>query len=194
MKVYYWTTKDSIRIRKLLSWIPMLAAVGIAFWFMRYAYEQKIVQDSTEHRAEAYHKLLYNSDNALVVLNSNGLIIEWNQAAERLFGWKADEVIGADPSFLMTGSLAGKHKQAIKRREMLEMDKGSVIVSGWAVTRTGDLIKVSVYACSAHTINGYYHIAIINKMEGVKIASELPAPSSLKIEPQSPVIIDRDAH
>ena len=41
-----------------------------------------------------YEALVESSDDAIVAKDTNGVVISWNPAAERLFGWTAAEMVG----------------------------------------------------------------------------------------------------
>jgi PAS domain S-box-containing protein len=41
-----------------------------------------------------YAALVESSDDAIVAKNTDGIVIAWNPAAEKLFGWTSDEMVG----------------------------------------------------------------------------------------------------
>ena len=43
---------------------------------------------------DLYEALVESSDDAIVAKDTNGIVISWNPAAERLFGWTATEMVG----------------------------------------------------------------------------------------------------
>lgn len=43
---------------------------------------------------EFYEALVESSDDAIVAKDTDGIVISWNPAAERLFGWSAEEMVG----------------------------------------------------------------------------------------------------
>lgn len=41
--------------------------------------------------------IIESSYDAFVAIDSNGIIVDWNQQAEATFGWTRQESVGADP-------------------------------------------------------------------------------------------------
>ena len=78
-----------------------------------------------------------SSEDAIVTARFNGEIVSWNKAAEKLYGWRADEIIGwislgADAGGVYRGERAARHArpsgQAVENHETVRKRKdGSLI-------------------------------------------------------------------
>ena len=72
--------------------------------------EQKL-RDAANHTAA----ILDNVIDAVIAIDENGLMTSYNRAAERMFGYAADEVIGNEIAMLMPSEHATSHGNYIKR-------------------------------------------------------------------------------
>ncbi len=75
-----------------------------------------IVQDITERKkAEEKIQTLANavesSNDAIITVSLDGIITSWNKAAEQIYGYSAEEVLGKDVSILGPDNINGEIKQ-----------------------------------------------------------------------------------
>lgn len=57
--------------------------------------------DRVDDVSSLYKALVESSDDAIITKDLNGIILTWNQGAERIFGYTADEIIGKSVTVLM---------------------------------------------------------------------------------------------
>ena len=65
--------------------------------------------------AEYFAAIVESSDDAILSKNTEGIITSWNPAAERMYGYSADEAIDSHISILIPESRAGEERQILDR-------------------------------------------------------------------------------
>ncbi|HYF45786.1 MAG TPA: PAS domain S-box protein, partial [Acidimicrobiales bacterium] len=55
---------------------------------------QRDVEIRRVQAEERYQQVIEAANDAFIAADADGRIVEWNRAAERMFGWPADEVVG----------------------------------------------------------------------------------------------------
>jgi PAS domain S-box-containing protein len=105
----------------------------------RNAMLEKLVNDRTvDSRLAA---IIESSDDAIVSKTLQGIILTWNRGAERIFGWKAHEVIGKAINILIPPDRQEEEPQILARLHRGErVDHFETV----RVTKDGRLIDVSV--------------------------------------------------
>jgi PAS domain S-box-containing protein len=105
----------------------------------RNAMLEKLVNDRTvDSRLAA---IIESSDDAIVSKTLQGIILTWNRGAERIFGWKAHEVIGKAINILIPADRQEEEPQILARLHRGErVDHFETV----RVTKDGRLIDVSV--------------------------------------------------
>ncbi|SLM29089.1 putative Histidine kinase [Desulfamplus magnetovallimortis] len=102
-------------------------------------------------------------DDGLVMIDSLGKILFWNSAAERLFGYSADEATGAD--FHSIATLPDIQQQAIRGlKEFAKSGQGNVFGSTMqnkAIKRTGEIFPVEVTLSSFQVDDEWFAVGTI---------------------------------
>lgn len=80
-----------------------------------------------EETSALVRRILEVSQDAYVSISADGLVQEWNPAAERLFGWLRDEAVGADLSKLIVPE---EHREAHRRGLDRVRDTGRSVLAG----------------------------------------------------------------
>jgi PAS domain S-box-containing protein len=62
--------------------------------FYRDITERKKSEESLKHSEEIRQLIMNSSLDAIICIDKNGIITGWNQQAEKIFGWKEDEMTG----------------------------------------------------------------------------------------------------
>jgi PAS domain S-box-containing protein len=111
----------------------LLMSLGQAFLGQRYAaiLHRRLAQTSQRYR------LFFDGvkDYALLTVDPAGRVTSWNSGAERLFGYRAAEIIGQDASCLAVPE--NVHRD-VMRQAMLEADRsGWVEREAWRVRKDG---------------------------------------------------------
>ena len=87
-----------------------------------------------------YKKVVKDSNDAIVIQNFNGIVKSWNKGAERIYGFKAQEMIGKN----ILKIIDKKHrKSALKNIQDIKSGKPTFRVS--QIRRTKDKKEVSVW-------------------------------------------------
>ncbi|MBB5709564.1 two-component system sensor histidine kinase NtrB [Sphingomonas xinjiangensis] len=123
--------------------VPSLIAAGafvvIGFavalggeWFQRARAEAETVTAGLARREAHLRSVLDTVPDAIVVIDEGGLVRDFSPAAERMFGWEADEIRGRNVSMLMPDPYRTAHDGYLQRYyqtgEKRIIGKGRVVV------------------------------------------------------------------
>ncbi|MBA3446349.1 MAG: PAS domain S-box protein [Pseudaminobacter sp.] len=130
--------------------------------------------DSDAHVSEVIRAaMLQGSLDAVIVLDETGSIIEFNPAAEGMFGWRREEIVGKDalhtliPELYRTGYVNGGEYMAGRGAPMLgrRMETSSL-------TRTGEVFPIEVTASKVAVADRRLIIGSIRDLRERKQAEE----------------------
>lgn len=110
---------EDVQLGDLLDALGFLAiGVGIALFGRRARItraEARMAFQSLREREAHLRSILDTVPDAMIVIDESGAIQSFSSTAERLFGWKADEVIGRNVSMLMPSPYRERHDASIDR-------------------------------------------------------------------------------
>ncbi len=91
-KTLYDSYFNIAELMKLVAYLTPL--VGLVWWFIR---DQQDLKDSRQRHLSIVNTMV----DGLITINVKGLIEDFNQAAEQMFGYRVDEVRGRNINMLM---------------------------------------------------------------------------------------------
>jgi PAS domain S-box-containing protein len=98
-------------------------------------------KDQSEDAALLLAAIVESSDDAIVSKDLNGVVTSWNRAAERIFGYKAEEMIGQPITLIIPPELHGDEPQILaKVRAGERIDHFETV----RVRKNGERINISL--------------------------------------------------
>jgi PAS domain S-box-containing protein len=95
--------------------------------------EHKRVEEALQKSEERFHSVAETANDAIITINSRGTIVFWNRAAEKNFGYSADEIVGKPLTLIMPKRFHKKYMDAMRRASAT----GKSRVVGKTVERIG---------------------------------------------------------
>jgi len=114
-------TKDGQRIQVSVSLSPIRNADGRATGAVMMARDltaQRRAEQALRRSEERWRAIIESAVDAIVLINHRGTIEFFNPAAERIFGYPAQEVIGCNVSMLMPDPYSSEHDHYLRRYQM----------------------------------------------------------------------------
>ncbi len=129
-------------------------------------------QENLRQANERQQAVIQSSPLAIIALDNAGKVTSWNPAAERLFGWTADEAVDQTPPFVDNQHIA-------EFRDKLERAERGELISGLERQRRrkdGRLIDVAVWTAPLRDAGGFVSaiiMAIADISERKKLEEQL---------------------
>jgi two-component system sensor kinase FixL len=112
----HWRLADPANLEDALLFLIVGPAIGLAG--DRLEKGRRRADEALRHledREDHLQSILDTVPDAMIVIDSAGAILSFSAAAERLFGWRADEAIGRNVSILMPSPYREQHDGYLDR-------------------------------------------------------------------------------
>jgi len=145
-------------------------AISFAISFRRHRQRSAIQEELNGLRRndETLRRMVWGvKDYAVLMLDPEGRIVTWNEGAERIKGYRAEEIIGCNFSAFYPVEVAASGKPQTELK--IASEKGRFQEEGWRVRKDGSRYWASVLITALHDENGL--------LSGfAKIVRDIPAP------------------
>jgi len=139
---------------------------------------ERNLDDATQRLAA----LIATANDAVITIGEDNRIIDWNTAAERIFGWKRDETVGHDlADLIIPPSHRAQHREGIQR--FLRTGMGNIFnrrVESTALRRNGEAFDAELSVWPVRTAQGYTFSSFVRDISRRKAAERALAESEAK--------------
>ena len=126
---------------------------GLAFSLEKKV-EEKTIDLKTKNEElrtseERYHKMVEEvEDYAIILLDKDGIVQNWNKGAEKIKGYKEEEIVGKSFSsfYLPEDRETGLHEKLLEEARQ----KGKAVHEGWRLRKNGSRFWASVVVTALH--------------------------------------------
>ncbi len=148
------------------------------------------MKEATELQ-ERLASIVSSSDDAIISKSLEGIILSWNQGAERIFGYKAEEVIGKHVSMLAAPDCIGEIATILGR-----VSRGESVdhYETERKTKDGRILTVSITVSPIRAADGTIIAAskVARDITAQKRISELQARLAAIVESSDDAIVSKD--
>jgi len=133
----------AIRIVRIMA---ILSLVGLTVW---QGYEAFQAQERLNITNERLFRIVHGSPVAIIMCDDREHVVEFSKAAEDLFGWKREEMLGKNVNVLIAESSRAKHDEVFRKSvaDLRSIDEdwkiGKEGLKGIAVDREGREIHIN---------------------------------------------------
>lgn len=120
-------------------------------------------------RDAKYKALIAAAPDAIISIDACGIVVDFNPAAERIFGYEAHEIVGRNVSQLMPEPYRNQHNSFLER--YLKTGENQVIGIGRevrAVRRDGRIFPIDLSVCEVKTDSDHLFIGIVRDISARK--------------------------
>jgi PAS domain S-box-containing protein len=136
--------------------------------------ERKIAQEKLIESEERYRTVTQTAVDAIITTDYNGKILDWNTGAEKIFGYKAQEITGKELKTIMPEAYIGSYIKALE--SLKEKGESKVLdktIEMHGLHKNGITFPVEISLALWETSSGKYFTGIIRDITERKHTEEV---------------------
>lgn len=114
-------------------------------------YKDQTSQKQNEEQIQQLASIVESSNDAIVAISTDGNITSWNPAAERIYGYTADEILGKPVMQMIPLQL---HRQTLDALDMIARNRRVEPFESQRISKDSSLFDVSVTMSPVLDMNG----------------------------------------
>jgi PAS domain S-box-containing protein len=157
-------------------------------------YERKIIGDNLKEREEMFAKISSGAMDGIILINNEGYVTYWNEAASDIFGYSSKEIIGKDLHEILTEPEDTK-KFLRNKVKFAKTGKGNAINKNTvlkAITKYGKVIEIELSLSSLKIKNEWHAVGIVRDITERKKVEDQLQTLSKAVENASATIVITD--
>jgi PAS domain S-box-containing protein len=136
------------------------------------------------NRTQQWRDVIDHASAAIIVVNSEGTIVQWSNGAQRLLGWTQHEAEGARLQLIIPPDRYSAHEagfyNAKQRKKLLD---GDVLqVNGYVMHKSGRVQRAQVSISAVCNGDSLFVAQVVRAEDVVDLAPTLP-PSQTQYDP-----------
>ncbi len=137
--------------------------------------EHRLEKTALQESENRFNAIVSSASEAIIMTDDTGITSIWNRAAERIFGYKAKEVVGKKMSaFIIPEKYLQRHKKGIgKFRKTGKAKNAGKILELSALRKNGEEFPIEISYATPVRLDGRWHaVAVIRDISKRKRAEE----------------------
>jgi PAS domain S-box-containing protein len=136
--------------------------------------DKQRLQKELKESEERYRELVETSKDAIVSVNDRGIIVQWNEAASQIFGYKKEAAFGKPIDILFPQEyhkkMSGKFKGFLDLSDSKSRDRRMISLEG--LNKNGNIVPVELSESVVKKGSSYTYTGIIRDITERKHAEE----------------------
>jgi PAS domain S-box-containing protein len=179
--------------QSLVSLDIFMLTVAVTGLFLSAALAERKETERLLEASKSHMRLIFDGAlDAVITIDKNGLVTEWNKQAETIFGWAAGEVMGKEMSeIIIPPSYRDMHKRGFL--QFLRNGTSKILnkrIEMEGLTRAGEIIPIEL-AITVQKNMDYFFTAFIRDIRLEKQAESTRALLSSIVESSSDAVISK---